>query len=153
MSRFSRRPSMIGSALFFALFFVSSTSHAATLGRGLQQLVELYERGNAKLASVLRLHVTNGQGDVLVHVRIADGEPAAEVIARLVAAGFRLQAVSELDPTLLEGYLPLSAARNAAAIRGVLHVLAVQRRKQNPRTRLRNRWPRNLPRRGRGAKE
>jgi hypothetical protein len=49
------------------------------------------------------------------------------VLAELARAGFRVTAVSELDPTLLEGYLPLADARGAAAVSGVVRVLAVQR--------------------------
>jgi hypothetical protein len=63
----------------------------------------------------------------MVHVRIDAAASAAQTLSRLVAAGLRVTAVSEMDPTLIEGYLPLGATRAAAAVPGVLRVLAVQR--------------------------
>jgi hypothetical protein len=106
---------------------VTGAASAATLGRGLEQLVSLEETGNAKLASALRLHIVAADGSVMVHVRLDDSAPAAQALGRLVAAGLRITAVSEMDPTLIEGYLALDKARSAAAIPGVLRVLAVQR--------------------------
>jgi hypothetical protein len=113
-------------ALAVALTIGASAS-AATLGRGLEQLTALYEAGNPKLATALNIHIVAPDGAVMVHVRIDSAAPAGPVLQRLVAAGLRITAVSELDPTLIEGYLHLAAARSAAAVPGVLHVLAVQR--------------------------
>jgi hypothetical protein len=100
---------------------------AAPLGRGLQQLVNLYESSSPRLANALQFHITSPGGAVLVHVRVEAGASVNETITRLSAAGFRLQAVSELDRTLLEGFLPLDSARGAAATPGVARILAVQR--------------------------
>jgi len=112
--------------LLASLAFVS-TANAATLGRGLAQLVSLFETQNPNLSSALRIHVTAPDGEVLVHIRIDESADQAATLKRLAAAGFHLTALSELDPTLAEGYLALGAARTAAAVDGVLRVLAVQR--------------------------
>jgi hypothetical protein len=99
----------------------------ATLGRGLQELVHLYESGDQRLNAALQIHLTTPEGDPLVHVRLADDVKVDDAVARLAELGFRLQAISALDATLLEGYLPLGSARAAAALQGVKRVLAVQR--------------------------
>jgi len=114
-------------ALGLAAFAASPTYANATLGRGMEQLVVLYETNSPKLPSVMKLHITNTAGDPLVHVRLDPSFKAADVLPALVAAGFRLTTASELDSSLLEGYLPLAATRAAAAVPGVLRVLAVQR--------------------------
>jgi hypothetical protein len=64
-----------------------------------------------------------------VHVRLAPGTDQQKALAALANAGFRLQAISQLDPSLLEGFMPLSAARSASSLAGISHVLAVQRPK------------------------
>ena len=112
-----------------ALAFVipASAAAASTLGRGLEQLTTLYETNNPKLASAMRIHIVSADGLVMVHVRLDASTSAAQAIAHLVAAGLRITAISEMDPTLIEGYLSLASARAAAAVPGVLHVLAVQR--------------------------
>ncbi len=75
----------------------------------------------------MRIHIVSADGTVMVHVRLDASTSAAQAIAHLVAAGLRITAISEMDPTLIEGYLALGSARAAAAVPGVLHVLAVQR--------------------------
>src|SRR4051812_24373085 len=122
-----RRPTPFICALAVVLVTTAGAASAATLGRGLGQLTALYESSNPKLASALNMHIVAADGAVMVHVRIDAAAPAGQVLQRLVAAGLRITAVSELDPTLIEGYLHLAQARNAAAVPGVLHVLAVQR--------------------------
>jgi len=100
---------------------------SATLGRGLEQLVQLYESSNPKLDVALKPHLTSPAGELLVEVRLAPGADAKQVIAQLSQNGFRLQAISELDPRLMEGYLPLSSARVASATAGIKSLHAVQR--------------------------
>src|SRR5258706_14992835 len=98
--------------LALACVAVAGAASAATLGRGLDHLVSLEETGNAKLASALRLHIVAADGSVMVHVRLDDSAPAAQALGRLVAAGLRITAVSEMDPTLIEGYLVLASVRS-----------------------------------------
>jgi hypothetical protein len=122
-----RRPTPFVCVLAVAFMATAVAADAATLGRGLEQLTALYESANPKLASALRIHIVSADGLLMVHVRLDAAIPAAPVLQRLVQAGLRITAVSEMDPTLIEGYLPLAAARAAAAVPGVLHILAVQK--------------------------
>jgi hypothetical protein len=114
-------------SLPLAFLSAAPLARAEALGRGMRQLVDLYESANPKLATALRLHIAKPDGSVLVHVRLEPGTESGPVLAQLTKAGFRLQAVSELDPTLLEGFLPLSAVRGASGIHDVRRILAVQR--------------------------
>jgi len=100
---------------------------AATLGRGLEQMVQLYEVGDPKLDEIMKPHLATSADTVLVHVRLAAGVTKEQVLPMLSLSGFQLQAASQLDPSLLEGYLPLYSARTAAEIAGVKSILAVQR--------------------------
>jgi hypothetical protein len=95
----------------------------------MEQLVRLKETNNPKLAAALKLHITDPKGDVLVHVRLEPGADRQRSLAALAEAGFRLQAISQMDASLLEGYMPLAAARSASGLSGVMRVLAVQRPK------------------------
>ena len=113
--------------LLLVLTAISASAQTATLGRGLEQLVELYESGNPKLTQALKTHLVSPEGDVLVHVRVQPGYSAEQVFPSLATLGFRLQAVSELDPRLIEGYLPLGAARMSSWAPGIHSILAVQR--------------------------
>jgi hypothetical protein len=123
------RKVLFGGSLLFLVLAVSSSAwaQAATLGRGLEEMVQLYEFGDPKLSEVIKPHLATPEGNVLVHVRLAPGVAAKDVVPALSLSGFQLQAVSELDLSLLEGYLPLSSARAAAGVVGVKSILAVQR--------------------------
>ena len=101
------------------------------MGGGLRELVNAWETADPRLASHLNLHVKSPSGDPLVHVKLEDGTTLADALPRLQATGFQLTAASQLDASRLEGYLPLSQARAAAALSGVRAIRAVQRPRHN----------------------
>lgn len=123
------RKSLSYGVLLFLLLVASPVwAQNASLGRGLDQLVQLYESDSPKLDVALKPHITSAAGnEVLVEVRLAPGADAKQVLAQLSQNGFRLQAVSELDSRLVEGYLPLSSARAAGATAGIKSIHASQR--------------------------
>src|SRR5262245_32106513 len=109
---------------------VSSTSalaQSARLALGLSELVTLYESDSPKLASVMKQHLTSADGDVLVDIQLQPGAVRADVLRVLAFQGFRLQSISALDANLIEGYLPLWAARAAMWAGGLATIQAVQR--------------------------
>ena len=103
----------------------AATSHGGTLGRGLDQLVALSDAGSTQLPKALKLHLTSPNGEVLVNVRLQANVPAAETLARLQAAGFRLTATSEMDPSFVEGYVALSSVRAIAGATRKCNMLRV----------------------------
>ncbi len=118
-------------ALAAAAVTALGTMHAyaapdPVMGGGLLELVNGWELGDPRLTSHLALHVTSATGDPLVHVQLGAGATLAQVLPQLQAAGFRLSAASAIDPSRLEGYLPLQQARSAASIPGVKVLQAVQ---------------------------
>src|SRR4051794_9699020 len=111
------RPRVSTACSFLIALLVSATAaSAATLGRGLEQLTALYESGSSNLASTLQIHIVAPDGAVMVHVRMDENAPSAQTVGRLVASGLRITAMSEMDPTLVEGYVQLAAARTLAAV-------------------------------------
>jgi hypothetical protein len=117
------------SSLLLVLLASASFSVAqnAVLGRGMKQLNDLYETNNPNLSMALRPHITSTKGEVLVHVHLHPGVSTAKVLPQLSKAGFRLQAISEINPSLLEGFVHLSSVRSLAAVAGLKSILAVQR--------------------------
>lgn len=103
----------------------------AAMGGGLRQLVNAWEQGDPRLQSHLDLHLKSSAGEPLVHVHLAAGVTADQALPALKAAGFRLTAVSTIDPSHLEGFLPLGKARSATLLGAVQSINAVQRPRHN----------------------
>ena len=118
-------------ALATSALIVASASAASaqtgTLGRGMDELVRLYESGNPKLLDALKYHLTSGADEVLVTIHLRPNFAAADALPSLTAEGFRLTAISKLDGRILEGFLPLWAARTTSWEIGIESVLAAQR--------------------------
>lgn len=130
--RVSQSVSRIVSSCLFLLLILTVASpiwaQSAHLSRGLEQIVQLWESNNPKLPTVLKQHLTSPAGELVVHVRLAPGAKADQAVAQLRQNGFRLIAVSKVDPSRLDGYLPLSSVRAAAAgASGIQSMHAVQR--------------------------
>ena len=105
----------------------SAFAQPAALGRGMSQLVDLYESGSpSKFAGAMQQHLTAGD-DVLADIVLAPGADRAQVLRALAAEGFRLTAASSINPQLVEGYMPLWAAQQSAWVAGVKSILAAQR--------------------------
>ena len=123
-----RRHAIGASALLLTLLLSASSAYAqsAAIGRGLNELVNLYESGSPKLPVVLKQHLSAGTDEVMVNVRLTPGATAAAA-STLALEGFRLTATSALDPNLLEGFMPLYAVRTAAWTGNVKSILAVHR--------------------------
>src|ERR1700743_3270621 len=123
---------IIRSAIFLlaggisALSSASALANPAALGSGLNELVNAYERGDSSLGWKLSLHVTDVKGDPMVLVHLGAGDQNA-ALAKLKAAGFRLTTRSTINPSLAEGFLPLSSVHAAAAVAGVHSLHATHR--------------------------
>jgi len=110
---------------------VALPAAAGTLGRGLQQLVRQHEKHVANSDRALRYHITSRTSEVLVDIHLQKGVSVKKAIAELQKTGFRLTAISQMNPYLIEGYVSLDSARNAADVSGVKSILAVQKPKHN----------------------
>ena len=127
-ARSTRIVATIASALTTLTLAAPAFAQTGTLGSGMNELVRLYESNNQqKLIAALRYHITSGADEVLVDIRLKAGVKTADALAALADEGFRLQAISRIDGRLVEGYLPLWAARSTSWEFGVQSVLAVQR--------------------------
>jgi len=105
----------------------SAAAADAALGGGLRELVSAYEVHSPTLALKLKLHLKDKTENPLVRIHLGQGKAAQNVVPRLTALGFKLKTVSSINPSLIEGYLPLSATRAAAAVPGILSLHATQR--------------------------
>jgi hypothetical protein len=99
----------------------------AALGSGLRELSAAYDRGDASLPRKLSLHLHDRAGNPVVRVHLQPGAAADAVLAKLTASGFRTIARSTLNPSLVEGYLPLSKVHEAANIDGIRALTASHR--------------------------
>src|SRR5262245_51748619 len=122
----SDRPTRLA-AVFAALATVSvvtpSFAQTGTLGAGMDELVRLYESSSPKLLDALKHHLPAGSDEVLVDIHLRAGVTPADALPSLAAGGFRLQAISRIDARVIEGYLPLWAARSTSWEFGVESVL------------------------------
>jgi hypothetical protein len=99
----------------------------AALGSGLREMSAAYDGKNSKLPAILKLHLTDSAGNPLVRARLLPGADANTVLAKLSATGFNLKARSAINPSLVEGYLPLAKVHSAAAISGIGSLTATHR--------------------------
>jgi len=86
---------------------------SGVLGRGMDELVRLYETDSPKLLTALKQHLSSGSDEVLVEIRLKAGTRIDDVLPQLKAEGFRLQATSRIGARLIEGYMPIWSARVA----------------------------------------
>lgn len=118
--------------LFLCLCLVVALPAAAgTLGRGMEQLVRQHEKRVANSDRALRYHITSPANEVLVDIHLQKGVSVKNAIAQLQKSGFRLTAISQMNPYLIEGYISLDSARNASSVAGVNSILAVQKPRNN----------------------
>jgi len=110
-----------------ALWDQSAGAADASLGGGLRELVASYQAHSPTLATQLKLHLTDKTDNPLVRIHLAPGKTPEEVTPKLTALGFKLKTVSSINPSLIEGYLPLSATRAVSAVPGILALHATQR--------------------------
>src|SRR5581483_3209229 len=127
--RMSRQAGAVASAAVCFLVGGLSTASAAPapLASGLRELVASYDRGDPRLTQKLKYHLTSRAGDPMVIIRLMPGVDQNAVLAKLAAAGFRLQTHSTINRSLVEGFLPLAAAQRAANVSGI-HSIHAERR-------------------------
>src|SRR5437899_1082578 len=108
-------------------FGLSLSASAASLNGSLSQMVGRWENGDPRLSPMLAKHLTSAGGDPVVLVHLAEGVDQAQALSELSAIGFRLTAISSIDPRMVEGYLPLGSARAAAGVPSVAGLRAQHR--------------------------
>src|SRR6185312_15972907 len=78
------------------------------VGGGLRQMVVALETGDPRLQLELKRHVTSTAGEPLVRVNLAEGVTPEQALPQLQAAGFKLQAISSINRSFIEGYVSLA---------------------------------------------
>ncbi|HMF95912.1 MAG TPA: hypothetical protein VKE96_16535 [Vicinamibacterales bacterium] len=125
------RPTRLAAGIAFVVSMcalpVSVFAQTGTLGGGMDELVRLYESNSPKLVDALKHHLTSGDDEVLVNIHLDSSVTVEQALPMLAAEGFRLQAISRIDSRVIEGFLPLWAARSTSWEIGVASILAVQR--------------------------
>ena len=101
------------------------------MGGGLRELSAAWEVGDVRLPVQLYHHITDTSGNPLVKIHLEEGSTLEATLPQLQALGFRLKAVSQLDPRLIEGHLPLASSKAAIALDGVRTMHAVQKPHRN----------------------
>jgi Subtilase family len=129
MTNHSKLAALLGAAIVGTGSGAIAASGA--LGGSLSHLVARWENGDPGLSRALARHVTSRSGDPVVVVHLSEGVRLEQVLPELSAAGFRLTAVSSIDPRVVEGYLPLGSARNVAGVLGVRTIRALHQPKTN----------------------
>ena len=119
----------VSAALSAALCLLSVTATAgpAALGSGLREMSAAFDRGDATLPMKLSAHLHDRSGNPLVRVHIQQGASADAVLAKLAASGFHVVARSNINPSLIEGYLPLKNVHAASQIAGIRALTALHR--------------------------
>jgi Subtilase family len=122
----------VGAALSVALCYLTSAftpvfAEPAALASGLRELSSAYDRGDPRLSAQLAVHITSRAGDPMVLIHLTPGTDANAVLKALAAVGFRLTTRSSINPSLVEGYLPLAAVHSAAVVAGIRAIHAQQR--------------------------
>ncbi len=131
MSQLGRKAALGLAALLLTASGIAEAAPGA-LGGGMQQLLAAWDNGDVqRLNDALALHISSAAGEPLVKVQLAPGMTADQVLPELSASGFRLTSVSVINPQLIEGYLPLYAARAAAKVAGVASVHATLKPRSN----------------------
>lgn len=119
----------LSAALAAVLYSVGApvTAAPAALGTGLKELSAAYDRGDITLPRKLSIHLHDRDGNPLVRVHLQAGASADEALTKLAASGFRVVARSSLNPSLIEGYLPLNKVQEASKVPGVRALTALRR--------------------------
>lgn len=97
------------------------------VGGGLRHMVLALEQNDPRLSLELKQHVTSAGGDPLVRVNLAEGVTPEQALPQLQAAGFRLQAISSINRSFIEGYVSLANVKRLAATSGIRSMHAVHR--------------------------
>jgi hypothetical protein len=129
---------LIGAAVSAALGLLATAAALpavaapAPLATGLREIAAAYDRGaDVTRQPLTRLSLFSRSGAPMVRVRLQPGADAGKVLAQLAAIGFRLQIRSTINPSLMEGYLPLASLHDAQQIPGIHSLHASMRPQAN----------------------
>jgi hypothetical protein len=126
----SRKNQLSAIALACGAALWASGAQAASvddvMGNGLRELVQDADSASPSLGRHVQQFLRNDEGSPLVHVHLRAGQDANKLLDKLAAAGLDVTAVSVLDATHVEGYLPLRYARTVAGL-GFVRSVAVER--------------------------
>jgi hypothetical protein len=128
---------LIGAAASAALGLLANAltpaaAAPAPLATGLHEIAAAYDRGaDVTKQPLTKLSLFSRSGDPMIRVRLMPGANADKVLTQLAALGFRLQVRSTINPSLLEGYLPLAAIHRAAEVAGIHSLHASMRPQRN----------------------
>src|SRR5262249_41645820 len=129
---------LIGAAVSAALGLLATTAALpaaaapAPLATGLREIAAAYDRGaDVNTKPLTKLSLFSRSGAPMVRVRLQPGADASKVLAQLAGVGFRLQVRSTVNPSLMEGYLPLASLHAAQGISGIHSLHASMRPQAN----------------------